>query len=156
MSGFYTKYVILKHALIFQFGIKLCFFQIPIIFTNFLVRLSIHFFDFLSYMAGKCIFVWKVEFKFKKIKKCVILKHALIFQFGIKSCFFPIPIIFTNFLVALSSHFLDFWLYMAGNCIFWCQIWPKNAFSAFIVNDFLKDQWKCPDIFQQFLRFPDK
>ena len=141
MSGFYKKCVILKHALIFQFGIKSCFFPIPIIFTNFLVRLSIHFFDFLSYMAGKWIFVWEVELKFKKIKKCVFLKYALIFQFCIKSFLFSILIIFTNFLVPLSSHFFDFLAYMAGNCIFWCQNWPKNAFSAYIVKDFLKDQW---------------
>ena len=109
MSGFYKKYVILKHALIFQFGIKSCFFPIPIIFTNFLVRLSSHFFDFWLYMAGKCIFVWEVELKFKKIKKCVFLKYALIFQFCIKSFLFSILIIFTNFLVPLSSHF--FWFF---------------------------------------------
>ena len=105
MSGFYKKYVILKHALVFQFCIKLFCFSIPIIFANFLVALSSHFLDFWLYMAGKCIFVWEVELKFKKIKKCVILKHALIFQFDIKSFCFSIPIIFTNFLVALSIHF---------------------------------------------------
>ena len=114
MSGFKKKYVVLKLELIFQFRFYSCFFSIPITFTNFLENLSSHFFDFLSYMAGNCILVWKVETNFKKIKKCVILMSILIFQ----SCFFPISITFTNFLGPLPDHFFDFLSYMAGKCIF--------------------------------------
>ena len=106
----------------FSISILFVFFSIPIIFTNFLESLSGHFFDFLSYMAGNCILVWKVETNFRKIKKCVILKPELIFQFRFYSLFFSIPITFTNFLAVLSGHFFDFLSYMAGNCIFWCQI----------------------------------
>ena len=122
MSGFEKKCVILHMELIFQLWFFSSFFSIPITFTNFLGPLSSHFFDFLFYIPGNCILIWEVETNFRKIKKCVILRMELIFQFWFYSIFFSIPITFTNFLGPLSDHFFDFLSYMAGKCIFWCQI----------------------------------
>ena len=69
MSGFEKKYVVLKLELIFQFRFYSCFFSIPITFTNFLENLSSHFFDFLSYMAGNCIFRSEIQPTFAKPKE---------------------------------------------------------------------------------------
>ena len=51
---FYCRY------LFFNFAFFFSFFWIPITFRNFLVTLSRQFFDFLSYMAGKCIFLCQI------------------------------------------------------------------------------------------------
>ena len=57
----------------------------------------------------------------KKSKNVSFCLWNLFFNFDF-ILFFSIPITFTNFLAGLSGHFFDFLSYMAGNCIFWCQI----------------------------------
>ena len=94
--------------LFFNFGFIRVFFSIPITFTNFLEFLSSHFFDFLSYMAGNCILVWEVETNLRKIKKCVILKPELIFQFRFYSFFFDSDYLYELFGLPIGPFFRFF------------------------------------------------
>jgi len=152
MSEFEKKYVVLILELIFQLWFYSSFFSIPITFTNFLDPLSGHFFDFLSYIAGNCILVWEVETNFRKIKKCVILKLELIFQFRIYSCFFrfrlPLRTFWTPYR-AIFSIFCPKWQEIAFFSVKYSQILLK------LRNSLLKGA-KIPDILPKFLRFPDE
>ena len=61
----YTFIVDTYFSILFFFS----FFWIPITFTNFLAELSGHFFDFLSFMAGKFIFASSMTTNSEKIQK---------------------------------------------------------------------------------------
>ena len=109
---FYCRY------LFFNFAFFSVFFWIPITFRNFLVTLSSQFFDFLSYIAGKCIFVSQMPTNSEKNPKNVhFYCRYLFFNFAFFSVFFGFQLPLETF----------WWAYRAIFSIF-CPIWQKNSF----------------------------
>ena len=93
------------------------FFWILITFKNFLVSLSSHFFDFLSYMAGKCIFVSQMPTNSEKNPKNV--------QFYCQYSFFNFFVFFldSNYFYKLSGSPIEPFCFSIFS-----PIWQKNSF----------------------------
>ena len=139
--------------LFFNYDFIRFFFPIPITFTNFLETLSSHFFDFLSYMAGNCILVWEVETNFRKIKKCVILKLELIFQFRFYSCFFFDPDYLYELFGFPIGPFFRFFVLNGRKSHFFSVKYSQILLK---LRNSLLEGAKIPDILPKFLRFPDE
>ena len=127
MSEIEQKCTVLLSILIFQFCFFFSFFWIPITFRNFLVTLSSQFFDFLSYMAGKCIFVSQMPTNSEKNPKNVhFYCRYLFFNFAFFSVFF-------GFQLPLET----FWLPYRAIFLIFCPIWQENSLFCVKYSPFL-------------------
>ena len=127
MSEIKQKCTLLLSIVIFQFCFFLNFFWIPITFTNFLGRLSSHFFDFWSYMAGKFIFLSSMTANSEKIQK--------MYTFIVDTSFSIL--LFFQFFFGFQWPLQTFWVAYRAIFSIFSPIWKKNAFFCVKYSIFL-------------------